>query len=316
MVQVSILIPVYNRSHLISASIQSALDQTFDDLEVIVADNCSTDGTWEVCKAYSQKDPRVRVFRNEENLGPVRNWKRCLDEARGSFGKVLFSDDLMMAEFLERTLPAIQDPEVGFVYTAVEIGPEPGQGQIAYREKAGMGNSSQWYRHEVLRGSHKVPVSPSAALFRMKDLRKNLMLDIPSPSYHDFSRHGAGPDELLFLLTAADYPRVVCLDQPLVFFRGHPGSITRSTPTPYLNNHRHQARIWFASQYESPEILQGVMAYAWVVTCSVERKWHWPNRFIKRFLDTRNRLGPRACCKAFFRRIREFLILRSSTFAR
>ena len=58
-VTVSILVPVFNREELIGDCIQSALDQTFDDLEVVVVDNASTDGTWDVCRTYGEKDSRV-----------------------------------------------------------------------------------------------------------------------------------------------------------------------------------------------------------------------------------------------------------------
>ena len=77
--RVSILIPVYNREALIGECIQSALFQTFTDFEVIIVDNASTDNTWGICQRFAEQDKRVRVFRNEKNIGPVRNWRRCVD---------------------------------------------------------------------------------------------------------------------------------------------------------------------------------------------------------------------------------------------
>src|SRR5579872_7024825 len=98
---VSILIPVFNRSELIVQTIKSALMQTIAEIEVIVSDNASTDGTWDVCKTLAKEDQRVRVIRSETNLGPVRNWKRCIEVARGKYAKILFSDDLILPNYLE-----------------------------------------------------------------------------------------------------------------------------------------------------------------------------------------------------------------------
>ena len=194
---VSVLIPVYNREQLLGPCIQSALDQTVTDLEIIIVDNASTDGTWEVCHQFASRDRRVRIFRNETNIGPILNWQRCFAEARGKYGKILFSDDLMYPTFLEKTLPYMDDPEVGFVFTMAEIGSQPGTGQPAYKWANGSKKlpGSHFVRDALFEGI--VPVSPGAALFRLNDLRKNLLLDVPSPTMNDFLSHGAGIDLLL-----------------------------------------------------------------------------------------------------------------------
>lgn len=95
---VSILIPVYNREDMLKRAVDAALNQTYDNIEVIISDNASTDNTWEVCLDYAKKDKRVKVFRNEKNLGPVLNWKCCIDRATGELGKILFSDDAIFED--------------------------------------------------------------------------------------------------------------------------------------------------------------------------------------------------------------------------
>ena len=96
---VSILIPVFNREEFLPDCIQSALSQKYTDFEIIVVDNASNDRSWEIAKDFALNDSRVRVFRNDVNVGPVRNWQRCLDEATGEYAKFLFSDDLMLPDF-------------------------------------------------------------------------------------------------------------------------------------------------------------------------------------------------------------------------
>ncbi|MFQ5509660.1 MAG: glycosyltransferase family 2 protein [Leptospirillia bacterium] len=250
--ETSILIPVYNREHLIGPCIESALSQSVPDLEVVVVDNASTDGTWSVCERYARQDPRVRVFKNDRNIGPVLNWKRCFDEARGRFGKVLFSDDLMAPAFLEKALPLLSNPEVGFVFSSIELGPEPGRPQTVYWWKPSTGTyPSRTFIESSICGI-SIPVSPGAGLFRMDDLRKHLMLEIPSPTGREFASHGAGPDVLLYLLTARAYPKVGYVADPVSFFRAHGGSITeQESGNDKIWEHHYQAKVWFAETGEA-----------------------------------------------------------------
>jgi glycosyltransferase involved in cell wall biosynthesis len=282
---VSIIIPAHNRESLIGASIESALDQTVRDFEVVIVDNASTDGTWQVCQSYAAKDKRVRVFRDPVNIGPVRNWQRCIQEARGQYGKILFSDDLIEPSFLEQTLRFMDDPEVGFVFTAARVGSQPGQGTVAHQitSKAGIVQSKEFIE-AALFGSN-IPVSPGCALFRMHDLRRNLMIEIPSPSIHDFPDHGAGPDLLLYLLTAGSYPTVAHVPEPLAFFRSHPSSITVSRGSEYIWRRYQQARIWFAKEHLDQTSLQQLCTLTWLKVCKQRRSWVSPQQALHPFLE-------------------------------
>ena len=72
--KVSILIPVYNRPEQILRAVHGALAQTHRNLEVIISDNASTDGTWAAVQRLAAEDARVLAYRNPTNLGPIRNW--------------------------------------------------------------------------------------------------------------------------------------------------------------------------------------------------------------------------------------------------
>jgi GT2 family glycosyltransferase len=91
MIRCTIAIPVYNRAELLRHAIESALSQPGDDLEILVIDNCSTDGSWEIATSFT--DPRLRLVRNETNLGLFGNFNRCLELARGDYIRILGSDD-------------------------------------------------------------------------------------------------------------------------------------------------------------------------------------------------------------------------------
>jgi glycosyltransferase involved in cell wall biosynthesis len=222
--KVSILIPVFNRKQFIAECIQSALDQTFTDFEVVVVDNASDDGTWEICKRFAALDPRVRIFQNESNIGPVRNWRRCAEEARGEFSKILFSDDTLEPNCLAEMVPALEDPNVSLVYSAARIGKFRDEAVIAYSLGTAARIDAYSFLRLMLRG--KAPVSPGAALIRTKNLLDNLRVDFPTKTPRPYDSHGAGPDAMTMLLTAEKYRYVVHIPSPLVYFRAHSGSLS------------------------------------------------------------------------------------------
>jgi glycosyltransferase involved in cell wall biosynthesis len=280
---VSIMVPVFNRRRLLVDCLRSALAQTCRDLEVVVVDNASTDGTWEVCREFARDDSRVRIFRNAENIGPVRNWQRCFREAQGRYGKLLFSDDVLSSYYLEKTLPLLRDPHVAFVFTMAMVGSDPRQSRLAYRfdKPTGRFPRREYIRRALIGWS--VPVSPGAALFRVSDLRGSLQLSIPSPTMADFEQHGAGIDLLLYLMTAARYEEVAYVAHPLVFFRAHEGSITHSGDF-RLADAYHQARIWFAAHTQGRWTLASTLAAAWLSTMKQRRRPVSPGSFADRFL--------------------------------
>jgi glycosyltransferase involved in cell wall biosynthesis len=110
--KVSVLIPNYNYGHYLSESIQSVLNQTFTDFELIIVDNCSTDNSQEVISKFLE-DKRVRFFKNENNIGLIGNWNKCLEYARGEYIKFLLSDDMFYPQLLEKFVPVMDNhPEI------------------------------------------------------------------------------------------------------------------------------------------------------------------------------------------------------------
>lgn len=108
---VSVCIPVYNGGTFIAEAIESVLRQSFSDFELVIADNCSTDGTVALIERFT--DPRIRLIRNETNLGPQRNWNIVVEAARGSFVKLLCADDLLLPDCLERQVSILSsDPSL------------------------------------------------------------------------------------------------------------------------------------------------------------------------------------------------------------
>jgi glycosyltransferase involved in cell wall biosynthesis len=93
---VSIIITSYNRAHLISKAIESALAQDYSNLEIIISDNCSTDDTDTVIRKYTG-DPRVKYSRNAENIGMIPNFRKATYElSKGEYITYVSSDDYLL----------------------------------------------------------------------------------------------------------------------------------------------------------------------------------------------------------------------------
>ena len=116
---ISILVPVFNGEAFLAECLDSILTQDFTDCEILVSDDCSTDGTAEIIARYAGQDARIRCWRNAQNLGQAANLNHCLREAQGEFIKVVFADDKLLAPHaLRRMAAALADPAVSLVATA------------------------------------------------------------------------------------------------------------------------------------------------------------------------------------------------------
>ena len=118
---ISIVIPVFNREDLISDCINSCLNQTYYNFEIIVYDNNSSDRTYEIAQSFGEKHNNIRVFKQKQNVGPVLNWLSAIEAAEGEYLKILFSDDIIYEDFLCETFSKI-DNDIGFVISSFDMG--------------------------------------------------------------------------------------------------------------------------------------------------------------------------------------------------
>jgi len=274
MPKVSILIPVFNRKDYITECIQSALDQTFTDFEVVVVDNASDDGSWEICQQFAAADQRVRIFRNESNIGPVRNWIRCAQEAKGSLSKFLFSDDCLEPNCLSEMVPKLDDPEVALVYCAARIGKSRDESIIAYSQADSSRVSSPQFLNLVLSG--KAPVSPGAVLIRTDDLLKNLHTQFPTSTLRHFEKNGAGPDVMILLLTAHNYLYVANIFMPLVYFRAHSGSFTIENSNNDVIKGYRSVIAFFLIRSHGRQPWIDYLAHSWLQQMRFDHRWRNP----------------------------------------
>lgn len=115
---VSIIMPSYNTAPYIKETIQSVLDQTYTNWELIIVDDCSTDNTEEVLATIN--DSRIRYFKNEKNSGAAVSRNKALRAAKGQWIAFLDSDDLWMSEKLEKQINFMKKNGYSFSYTNYE----------------------------------------------------------------------------------------------------------------------------------------------------------------------------------------------------
>ncbi len=120
--RVSIGVPVYNGARYLAETLDSLLAQTYGDFELIICDNASTDCTQAIAERYVERDPRVRYYRNEENLGASANYRRAFARASGEYFRWANADDLFAPEGLARCVEVLdREPSVVLVYPKTRL---------------------------------------------------------------------------------------------------------------------------------------------------------------------------------------------------
>ena len=153
-VKLSIGMPVYNGELFIERAIESILAQTFTDFELIISDNASTDSTQEICQNFSKKDDRIRIFKQEKNIGIHRNFYFLLSQAKGKYFAWTAVDDYLDKDFMEKNLKVLEshDSIVSSIGKIVPYGTESLNIDPKLIDTA---NYPKFLKNYVKRGRHK-----------------------------------------------------------------------------------------------------------------------------------------------------------------
>jgi glycosyltransferase involved in cell wall biosynthesis len=119
---VSVLMPAYNSEKYIADAIDSILNQTFQDFELIVIDDCSKDKTWHIIQKYAQKDKRVVAIKNTKNLGISDNRNKAISISKGKYLAPLDNDDWSYPDRFAKQVEFLDNnPDIGIVGGSVEV---------------------------------------------------------------------------------------------------------------------------------------------------------------------------------------------------
>ncbi|MEC3976532.1 glycosyltransferase family 2 protein [Amycolatopsis sp. H20-H5] len=216
--RLSIGLPVYNGEEYLAESLDALLGQTFEDFELIIADNASTDGTEEICRKYAASDPRIRYFRQPRNVGATPNHNILLEMARGELFKWASHDDLYGRDLLRKCVEALDArPQMILAHSWQAI--IDGDGAVTvpldYQHKTDAGRAPVRYKSLLFEpgGDDFYGVVRTEVLRRV----------IPMDSYHHADR--------TYVAELALHGPFYQVPELLYFRRDHPGRAERANPS-------------------------------------------------------------------------------------
>ncbi len=101
---VSICIPTFNGETHISECLDSVVSQSYENTEIIIVDDQSSDSTIDICQSYANQDNRIRIIKNKNNIGLVENWNKCISLSKGDWIKFVFQDDVIHPHCIEKMI--------------------------------------------------------------------------------------------------------------------------------------------------------------------------------------------------------------------
>jgi glycosyltransferase involved in cell wall biosynthesis len=182
---VSIGVPVYNGARFLAATLESLVGQTYENIEIVISDNGSTDETGQICRDFTARDARVRYIRHDTNRGSALNWNGLMRETSGPYFKWAAHDDLLAPTFVERCVEVLDgSPErVCLVYPRTRIINECGDAVRDYDDRLDLRDEAP---HDRLRQlvRNMVLCNVQYGLIRRSALeRTRLMGSFPSSDY-------------------------------------------------------------------------------------------------------------------------------------
>ncbi|PWU14905.1 MAG: hypothetical protein C5B50_16375 [Verrucomicrobia bacterium] len=240
---VSLLIPTHNNASTAGETIESCCRQTLKDIEIVIYDEASKDGTLDIINRFAAADSRIRVLTSPTNSGPLRAWRKLLHEARGHYCTWVWSDDLLLPRFAETLAGTLsQNPNdllAGCNAYRYYLPDDP-------KEKIEPANLDQpspsWellnerYPTTRLKGDAYAlgifakifPVTQMCNLFSTEAAREvfDHYIEIQNPYGFDYSRLAYGNDVAFLSELGLRSGELVQVGEPLVVARSTPGSLT------------------------------------------------------------------------------------------
>jgi glycosyltransferase involved in cell wall biosynthesis len=246
---VSVLIPTYQYAHYLPQAIESVLDQSFTDFELIISDDDSSDASADVIRRYAQQDRRIRFVLQSPNLGMVTNWNWCLRQARGLYIKYVLGDDYLCDRNAIKRLIEMMEQEADIRLAASAR-------RIVDMESAPVGLWNHIGPEGVYDGTDVITQTlhrygnligePSAVMFRRADAGRGF-----DPSFKQI----VDWEFWLYLLQGGSFAYT---DEPLCAFRQHPQQQTE------IN------RLSEGTMAENPRLLRIYSRY--LVSTSADRR--------------------------------------------
>lgn len=173
---VSVVLPVYNGQKHLAKTFDHLLAQTFTDFELIFCDNASTDSSYSIAERYAALDPRVRLYRNQQNIGSVGNYRRAYSLCRGKYFRFATANDLAHPELLEKCVAVLEsDPTVSLAHGRTQLIDEEGCQLEIFDDRLRLLDAEPDKRFITMFHNLRM-ANPLGGLIRMESLRKTRFL--------------------------------------------------------------------------------------------------------------------------------------------
>ena len=181
--KLSVGLPVYNGQNYLAESIEALLGQSYEDFELIISDNASTDDTADICRRYEKEDPRIRYFRQEHNIGGAPNHNFLVEQARGELFKWASHDDLYGRDLLKLCVDALDEfPHVVLAHSWTAV--IDASGTVTKAVRYGLATASPSAPERFRSILYEVGGDDDGGVIRMDVLRRAPLL----ASYHHSDR--------------------------------------------------------------------------------------------------------------------------------
>ncbi len=207
---VSVCIPAYNNAATIAETMESVLNQTYENIELIVVDDQSKDNTLQVVEEIAKTDSRVRVYQNETNLGMSGNWNRSMELCTGEYIKLICADDLIHKTLIEREVIIMErHPEVMLVQSDTQFIDKDGVKKGFYK---------RYHKSGIVDGKDACKFS----VFTRDYLGAPLANLVRRSAYEQFGGFDSSFTYIIdydFYMKIANKSKIYIIHEPLNFFR-------------------------------------------------------------------------------------------------
>lgn len=246
-IKVSVIIPNYNHALFLKQRIDSVLSQTFQDFELIILDDCSTDTSREIIEIYRGNPKISQIIFNTENSGGVfKQWIKGIENAKGDYIWIAESDDYAAENFLEESLKVIeQDASLGMVFTNSNAVNNEGEfltttaesKNVSYTQLATYQNRIDKENISLFLVSEMIVENASCVLFR-----KNNISQIDFDELINFTNTG---DRFVYIGIALK-SKMEYIAKPLNYMRSHVNNTTKKS---FENGNIHKDRLRVLNYY-------------------------------------------------------------------
>lgn len=246
---VSVIVPNYNHSKYLHQRIDSILSQTYQDIELIILDDCSTDNSAEVINCYANNEKVSHIVLNEQNSGSTFiQWQKGFELSKGELIWIAESDDYCDAEFLQIMVDAFNDNQsLAFAYCTSNIvdgnGNPLNRNDAARRIPGGVFDGAQFVKQYMLSGNS---VWNASAVVMRKEFA--LSADRQYMNYKSAGDH-------LFWVELAEMGKVAHIGRKLNYFRQHNNKVTPiKTKDGTTYREEHQIFTYITNKHEISEL--------------------------------------------------------------